>query len=76
MYEKVLIDLHELEKQKNKIIKKKKDEIKEFELKITKHYNLKQIKPILFLDYDFKDFQSSMFNVFTQELLNDQIEVK
>lgn len=54
---------------------KEKSEMKEHDLKIRQHYNLEKIKPLCFMSLDFRDFQSSYFNVFAQDLLNNQIDV-
>lgn len=45
-------------------------------MKIQTHYCLEHIKPLCFVNYDFRDFKSSYFSVFAQDLLNGQVEVK
>lgn len=69
------LDLLSLHNKKKNIIKIEKNRLKEQDLKIQKHYDLKKIKPLCFMTYDFRDFKSSYFNIFAQDLLNNQIEV-
>jgi hypothetical protein len=76
LYDKVTLDLLSLHNKKKTIIQSEKNRIKEQDLKIQKHYDLEKIKPLCFFTYDFRDFKSSYFNIFAQDLLNNQIEVK
>jgi predicted phage-related endonuclease len=75
LYNKLDDDFRSLEQRKKDVVLKEKNEMKEHDLKILKHYNLTKIKPLCFINYDFKDFKSSYFSVFAQDLLNNQIEV-
>lgn len=75
LYEKVLKDFHQLELSKKSIVTKKKNQINEFNEKIFKKMDLNKLSAIIFTVNDFLDFQSSFYNVFTQELFNDKISV-
>jgi len=76
LYDKLNQDLRSLQKKKNGIITDEKSRMKDHDLKIRKHYDLEKIQPLCFMTYDFRDFKSSYFNVFAQDLLNNQIEVE
>ena len=75
MHQKVEENIKRMKADKKKIIQNNKDLIKQYSTKIHTHMNLNQIQPICFLNYDFQDFRSSFFNVFKQDIFNNELNV-